>query len=151
MTINGGDLINQFKFELASLLEFRQQEEQNAKQAYAVAQQGVIQSQNMITKLFNEKYELFAYAVNSVELLQAQRRYLVDMDRQISDQQARKVECERNVQIALDGLVEKQQARKVIEKLYEKKLAQYNAKLQQAEQNFLDEVGTQTYMRNQAI
>lgn len=76
--------MQKFKFELASLLEFRQQEEQTAKQAYALAQQAVIQAQTATTKLLNEKHLIFAYASKSVELLQAQRRYLVDIENQMT-------------------------------------------------------------------
>ncbi|CAH0417886.1 hypothetical protein [Periweissella ghanensis] len=142
--------MQKFKFELASLLEFRQQEEQTAKQAYALAQQAVIQAQTATTKLLNEKHLIFAYASKSVELLQAQRRYLIDIENQMTTLALQKNEREAAVKTTQAALVQAQQARQVIEKLYVKKLAEYQAEVKRTEQIFLDEVGTQNYMRQQA-
>lgn len=141
--------MQKFKFELASLLEFRQQEEQTAKQAYALAQQAVSQAQATTTKLLNEKHLIFAYASNSVEMLQTQRRYLVDIENQMTTLALQKTKREAAVKTTQAALVKAQQARQVIEKLYAKKFAEYQAKVKRTEQIFLDEVGTQNYMRQQ--
>lgn len=141
--------MQQFKFELASLLEFRQQEEQTAKQAYAVAQQGVQQAQAMIKTLLQEKHKIFGYATNNVKLLQAQRQYLSVIEQRLVTAQAQESICQQSVAEALAGLSSKQQARQVIERLYAKKFAQYQVELRRQEQNFLDELGTQNFMRKQ--
>ncbi|MCM0599928.1 flagellar export protein FliJ [Periweissella fabalis] len=142
-------MMQKFKFELASLLEFRQQEEQNAKQAYALAQQAVIQADRATTELLNEKHAIFEYASKSVELLQAQRRYLIDIENQLTTLGLQKRQRELAVKEAQQVLRNTQQARQVIEKLYAKKFAEYQAEVKRTEQIFLDEVGTQNYLRRQ--
>lgn len=142
-------MMQKFKFDLASLLEFRQQEEQNAKQAYALAQQAVIQADRATTELLNEKHAIFEYASKSVELLQAQRRYLIDIENQLTTLGLQKRQRELAVKEAQQVLRSTQQAREVIEKLYAKKFAEYQAEVKRTEQIFLDEVGTQNYLRRQ--
>lgn len=141
--------MQKFKFELANLLEYRQQEEQLAKKNYALAQQGVQQARNKIASLLQEKHQIFAYATNDVKLLQAQRQYLSLIEQQIIVAQQEEQTCQAAVITALDGLAAKQQACQVIEKLYDKKFAEYQAKAQRQEQIFLDELGTQNYLRQQ--
>lgn len=139
--------MQKFKFKLASLLKLRQQEEQTAKQAYVQAQQAVIQAQAATTNLLREKHAIFAYASKSIELLQVQRRYLLEIEQQMTDLALEKEAREAAVKATHQALIVAQQARQVVEKLHAKKYAEYQIAGKRTEQIFLDEIGTQNYLR----
>lgn len=141
--------MQKFKFKLANLLEYRRQEEQIAKKNYALAQQAVQHEKDKVATLLQEKYKIFTYATNDVKLLQAQRQYLMVLEQQIIATQEQEKKCQLAVATALDGLIIKQQACQVVEKLYAKKFAEYQAEVKRQEQIFLDELGTQNYLRQQ--
>lgn len=145
------NVIQKFKFELESLLEFRRQEEQTSKQAYLLALQSVNEAKQAIANLLNNKNEMFNYSSNRVNLLQMHRQYLREIDNQLIVLNERQQQCEMKVKEAMTGLIDKQKNRKVIEKLYEKRLVEYQIELRKNEQQFLDEIGTQNFMRNDKI
>jgi flagellar FliJ protein len=131
-----------FHFSLEKVLDHRVALEQEAKRNYAEKQKAVIQKEQLLTEMINEKNTLMDVNEMTLGRMQVQHRYLnaLEMTIHAAYQQVRQLTQE--VEIALLEVVQAQQERKVVEKLKEKKLEEYNYELLQEEQKQLDEMGS---------
>lgn len=133
-----------FHFSLEKVLDHRVSVEQEAKRAYAEKQKAVIQKEQVLTQMINEKTALMDVNEMTLGRMQVQHRYLTDLESGIHEMYQQVRQLNQEVEVALTAVVQAQQERKVVEKLREKKLEEYNYELLQEEQKQLDEMGSRS-------
>ena len=120
-----------FHFSLEKVLDHRKTIEQEAKRAYAQKQQLLIQQEQHLNTLTQEKAQLF----------EVQQRYLLALNATIDEVQNKMFHVKQELAESLSVVVEAQQERKIVEKLREKQFAEYTYEQQLEEQKQLDEFG----------
>ena len=133
-----------FHFSLEKVLDHRVSVEQQAKRAYAEKQKAVIQTEQVLTQMINEKTALMDVNEMTLGRMQVQHRYLTALESGIHEMYQQVRQLNQEVEVALTAVVQAQQERKVVEKLREKKLEEYNYELLQEEQKQLDEMGSRS-------
>jgi len=138
--------MKRFQFNLQAVLTLRQREEQNAMDAYAKElldrQQALVRLGEVEAELDQARAEWRLSASNgcsAFKLVQAQLSYTKLSDRR--DLCARSVaEAERRTNIALAAMLEGRQKRRIVDKYYDKRRAEFDQSLMAMEQKESDEL-----------
>lgn len=134
--------MKKFKFSLEKLLDYRWQIELEAKRNYAACQQEINEHEQQMAQLVNEKQSLLEIREETVNRMQIQQWYLLGLERQMMETQNQLLASQQKLQQALNVYIDAQKERKVLEKLKEKQLNEYQLLLNQEEQKMLDEMGS---------
>ncbi len=143
-----------FQFRLETLLKFRRLQEEQAQVKLAEATAQYVAERDRLAAL---EAELAAHVADyrrqlaepvTVAVLKMFRDYNDKLKGDISRQHVRVETAAHRRQECLTALEEAARARKLVEKLREKRLAQYQAEALLEEQKLLDELGLQAFVRN---
>lgn len=146
--------MRQFQFRLETLLKFRRMQEEQAQVRLAEATALYVAERDRLAAL---EAELAAHVADyrrtlsepvTVAVLKTFRDYNDKLKGDISLQHVRVETAAHRRQECLTALEEAARARKLVEKLREKRLAQYQAEALLEEQKLLDELGLQAFARN---
>lgn len=130
-----------FHFSLEKVLDHRKLTEEAAMRAYGQLQQTVTDQEAAFAALQQEKSQLLEISELTIGRMQVQQRYLLVLSNAIDEAEAKLFYVKQELADALAQVVEAQQERKIVEKLREKKLAEYSYNRQMEEQKQLDEFG----------
>lgn len=130
-----------FHFSLEKVLDHRKLTEEAAMRAYGQLQQTVTDQEAAFAALQQEKSQLLEISELTIGRMQVQQRYLLVLSNAIDEAEAKLFHVKQELADALAQVVEAQQERKIVEKLREKKLAEYSYNSQMEEQKQLDEFG----------
>ncbi len=128
-----------FHFSLEKVLDHRKMSEEEAMRAYGQLQQTVHAQETACTALQQEKAQLLEISEHTIGRMQVQQRYVIALTNAIDEAETKLFHVKQELAASLDQVIEAQQARKVVEKLREKKFAEYSYTRQQEEQKQLDE------------
>ena len=138
--------MKRFQFNLQAVLTLRQREEQNAMELYAkellARQQALVRLGEVETELDQARTEWRQSAANgcsAFKLVQAQLSYTKLSERR--DFCARSLaEAERRTNTALAAMLEGRQQRRIVDKYYDKRRAEFDRNLITMEQKESDEL-----------
>lgn len=128
-----------FKFSLEKIYELRMQEEKEVKRHFGDIQRLVTQKEQEIAFMMKEKAEMMGDYQRDIDQMQVYFRYLARLDQQIMDEHQLLLGIKQQLAEILDLYVEAQKERKIIEKLRDKKLAEYHERTKKEEQKNLDD------------
>ena len=143
-----------FQFRLETLLKFRRMQEEQAQIMLAEATARYAAEREALAALEAElanhvaDYRRTLAEPVTVAVLKTFRDYNDKLKGDISLQHVRVESAAHRRQECLTALEEAARARKLVEKLREKRLAQYQAEALLEEQKLLDELGLQAFVRN---
>ncbi len=147
--------MRKFRFPLQKLLEIKEHKEKLVKNEMAKAQRKKViylnEKQDIINKYKNGLKNMKQEEKNkrlSVDKLQNYQKYFSYLKMEESERDNLIKLADEEIAIIAKKLVEARKEKRVLERLKEKKLQQYNYELRKEEQDFLDEVGINKYARN---
>lgn len=132
--------MTKFKFSLEKVLDFRWGIEKEAKRVYGELQRQKVEQEQALLEIQNEKNELMEVPEYTINRMQIRQWYLVELDRQMSVTQQSILELQQQIDQALENYVAAQKDRKVLEKLREKQLEEFQIELSREEQKQLDDM-----------
>ena len=133
--------MQKFQFSLAKVLDVRWTAEEDAKQAYAAAQQALFEKEAQLQILQQEKNELMDIPEIGINRMQVRYWYLMELERQTALAKQQLVQLQQAVEMALTTFIQAQKERKILEKLEEKQHETYLLDEKREEQKMLDEMG----------
>jgi flagellar FliJ protein len=143
-----------FQFRLETLLKVRRMKEEQAEIRLAEATAALVAEQGRLTALESAMadhvadYRRALGEPVAVATLKTFRDFNDKLKGDIDHQQVRVENAAQERRKCLTILEEAARDRKLVEKLREKRLAQYRAEAQREEQKLLDELGLQAFSRN---
>ena len=148
--------MKKFRFQLETLLKVTRMKKEEAEVAFAKAvraleEERAYQRQLLVVMALGQRYyEKFSKEGTHIKIgrLMSFNQFFGWKRQQIEDQQQVILRANAVRQKALKVLMEQMSALKSIEKLREKRLAEYKAEALREEQKMLDEIGLQLTMRN---
>ena len=148
--------MKRFRFQLETLLKVTRMKKEEAEVAFAKAVRALEEERAYQRQLLEEMAqgqrdyeELYKEGTHiKTGRLMSFNRFFGWKRQQIEEQQQVILQANAVRQKALKVLMEQMSALKSIEKLREKRLAEYKAEVLQEEQKMLDEIGLQLTMRN---
>ena len=151
--------MKKFKFQLETLLKVTRMKKEEAEVAFAEAVRRLEDARAYQRRLLEEMhqgqqdYERLSREGTRIKIgrLMSFNRFFGWKRQQIEDQQQVILQANAERQKRLKVLMEQMSALKSIEKLKEKRLAEYKAEVLQEEQKMLDEIGLQLTMRNRDL
>ncbi|MHC5269544.1 flagellar export protein FliJ [Enterococcus sp. LJL98] len=133
--------MQKFTFSLEKVLDVRWTAEEEAKQAYATAQQALYEQEENLRLLRQEKAELLEVPEVGVNRMQVRYWYLMELERQTDLAQSQVAHFQQAVEVALEHYIHAQKERKILERLEEKKWEEHQVEMKREEQKTLDEMG----------
>ena len=151
--------MKKFKFQLETLLKVTRMKKEEAEVAFAKAVRTLEEARTYQRQLLEEMqqgqldYENLSKEGTRIKIgtLMSFNQFFGWKRQQIEDQQQVILQANAERQKRLKVLMEQMSALKSIEKLKEKRLAEYKAEVLQEEQKMLDEIGLQLTMRNREL
>ena len=151
--------MKKFRFQLETLLKVTRMKKEEAEVAFAEAVRRLEDARAYQRRLLEEMhqgqqdYERLSREGTRIKIgtLMSFNRFFGWKRQQIEDQQQVILQASAERQKRLKVLMEQMSALKSIEKLKEKRLAEYKAEVLQEEQKMLDEIGLQLTMRNREL
>ena len=151
--------MKKFRFQLETLLKVTRMKKEEAEVAFAEAVRRLEDARAYQRRLLEEMhqgqqdYERLSREGTRIKIgtLMSFNRFFGWKRQQIEDQQQVILQASAERQKRLKVLMEQMSALKSIEKLKEKRLAEYKAEVLQEEQKMLDEIGLQLTMRNRDL
>jgi len=151
--------MKKFQFQLETLLKVTRMKKEEAEVAFAEAVRRLEDARAYQRRLLEEMhqgqqdYERLSREGTRIKIgtLMSFNRFFGWKRQQIEDQQQVILQASAERQKRLKVLMEQMSALKSIEKLKEKRLAEYKAEVLQEEQKMLDEIGLQLTMRNREL
>ena len=151
--------MKKFRFQLETLLKVTRMKKEEAEVAFAEAVRRLEDARAYQRQLLEEMhqgqqdYERLSREGTRIKIgtLMSFNRFFGWKRQQIEDQQQVILQASAERQKRLKVLMEQMSALKSIEKLKEKRLAEYKAEVLQEEQKMLDEIGLQLTMRNRDL
>ena len=151
--------MKKFRFQLETLLKVTRMKKEEAEVAFAKAVRALEEERAYQRQLLEEMaqgqrdYEKISKEGTHIKIgrLMSFNQFFGWKRQQIEDQQQVILRANAVRQKALKVLMEQMSALKSIEKLREKRLAEYKAEALQEEQKMLDEIGLQLTMRNREM
>ena len=151
--------MKKFRFQLETLLKVTRMKKEEAEVAFAEAVRRLEGARAYQRQLLEEMhqgqqdYERLSREGTRIKIgtLMSFNRFFGWKRQQIEDQQQVILQASAERQKRLKVLMEQMSALKSIEKLKEKRLAEYKAEVLQEEQKMLDEIGLQLTMRNREL
>ncbi|MGX7195978.1 flagellar export protein FliJ [Enterococcus olivae] len=132
--------MGKFQFSLEKILDYRWIQEQEAKRAYASAQQALNEQEDLFQQISQEKNALMDVREHTVNRMQIQQWYLLDLNQKLLTTAQTIAEMTSFVESKLQTYIEAQKERKILEKLSEKQLAEHQLAMNREEQKMLDEM-----------
>ena len=151
--------MKKFRFQLETLLKVTRMKKEEAEVAFAEAVRRLEEARSYQRQLLEEMhrgrldYENLSKEGTRIKIgtLMSFNQFFGWKRQQIEDQQQVILAANAERQKRLKVLMEQMSALKSIEKLREKRLAEYKAEVLQEEQKMLDEIGLQLTMRNRDL
>ena len=151
--------MKKFRFQLETLLKVTRMKKEEAEVAFAEAVRRLEEARAYQRRLLEEMqqgqldYENLSKEGTRIKIgtLMSFNQFFGWKRQQIEDQQQVILQANAERQKRLKVLMEQMSALKSIEKLKEKRLAEYKAEVLQEEQKMLDEIGLQLSMRNREL
>ncbi len=151
--------MKKFRFQLETLLKVTRMKKEEAEVAFAEAVRRLEEARSYQRQLLEEMhrgrldYENLSKEGTRIKIgtLMSFNQFFGWKRQQIEDQQQVILHANAERQKRLKVLMEQMSALKSIEKLREKRLAEYKAEVLQEEQKMLDEIGLQLTMRNRDL
>ena len=151
--------MKKFRFQLETLLKVTRMKKEEAEVAFAEAVRRLEAARAYQRQLLEEMaqgqrdYEELSKTGTRIKIgrLMSFNQFFGWKRQQIEDQQQVILHANAERQKRLKVLMEHMSALKSIEKLKEKRLAEYKAEVLQEEQKMLDEIGLQVTMRNREM
>jgi len=151
--------MKKFRFQLETLLKVTRMKKEEAEVAFAEAVRRLAEARAYQRQLLEEMhrgrldYENLSKEGTRIKIgtLMSFNQFFGWKRQQIEDQQQVILHANAERQKRLKVLMEQMSALKSIEKLREKRLAEYKAEVLQEEQKMLDEIGLQLTMRNRDL
>ena len=151
--------MKKFRFQLETLLKVTRMKKEEAEVAFAEAVRRLEEARSYQRQLLEEMhrgrldYENLSKEGTRIKIgtLMSFNQFFGWKRQQIEDQQQVILTANAERQKRLKVLMEQMSALKSIEKLREKRLAEYKAEVLQEEQKMLDEIGLQLTMRNRDL
>jgi len=135
--------MKQFKFQLEALLRMRRLQQEEAQMHFAQATSRHQAEVMLLERLQNEQAKK-----QTIDTLKNYYFYIDKLNVTITMQHEQAEAAEQYRCTCLAALAEATTKLKLVEKLREKRLAEYKTELLQQEQKMLDELGMQVFMRN---
>ncbi len=132
--------MEKFQFSLEKILDYRWIQENEAKREYASAQKALNEQEEILKQLIAEKGELMEIRETTVNRMQIQQWYLLDLNQKLTETVQTINEFKRFVELKLQAYITAQKERKVLEKLSEKQMAEHQLAVNREEQKMLDEM-----------
>lgn len=136
--------MNPFQFSLEKVLDVRWTAEEEAKNAYAQAQQALFEAEENLFILKQEKSELMNVPAQGVNRMQVRYWYLIELDRQTVQAENQVWNLKEQVKSMLNKYITAQKDRKILEKLEEKQKEAYDLEFKLYEQKQLDEMSNRS-------
>ncbi|HIZ52976.1 MAG TPA: flagellar export protein FliJ [Candidatus Enterococcus avicola] len=136
--------MNPFQFSLEKVLDVRWTAEEEAKNAYAQAQQALFEAEENLFVLKQEKSELMNVPAQGVNRMQVRYWYLIELDRQTLQAENQVWNLKEQVKTMLNKYITAQKDRKILEKLEEKQKEAYDLEFKLYEQKQLDEMSNRS-------
>lgn len=138
-----------YKFSLQNVLEWRKDQEDEAKLELIQAKNTLENENRYLTKLINENIRLKEKAAlnKRVDVMRQDDLYREVLNDKIIQQKLIVEQTEHDVKRAEKELLKAHQDKKVMEKLKEKEEAEYYEEIESIEQKNLDEFATMTFGR----
>lgn len=136
--------MNPFQFSLEKVLDVRWTAEEEAKNAYAQAQQALFEAEENLFVLKQEKSELMNVPAQGVNRMQVRYWYLIELDRQTIQAENQVWNLKEQVKTMLNKYITAQKDRKILEKLEEKQKEAYDLEFKLYEQKQLDEMSNRS-------
>lgn len=151
--------MKKFRFQLETLLKVTRMKKEEAEVAFAKAVRRLEEARAYQRQLLEEMaqgqrdYEELSKTGTRIKIgrLMSFNQFFGWKRQQIEDQQQVILHANAERQKRLKVLMEHMSSLKSIEKLREKRLAEYKAEVLQEEQKMLDEIGLQLTMRNREL
>ena len=151
--------MKKFRFQLETLFKVTRMKKEEAEVAFAEAVRRLEEARAYQRRLLEEMqqgqldYENLSKEGTRIKIgtLMSFNQFFGWKRQQIEDQQQVILQANAERQKRLKVLMEQMSALKSIEKLKEKRLAEYKAEVLQEEQKMLDEIGLQLTMRNREL
>ena len=151
--------MKKFRFQLETLLKVTRMKKEEAEVAFAEAVRRLEEARAYQRRLLEEMqqgqldYENLSKEGTRIKIgtLMSFNQFFGWKRQQIEDQQQVILQANAERQKRLKVLMEQMSALKSIEKLKEKRLAEYKEEVLQEEQKMLDEIGLQLTMRNREL
>jgi len=142
-------MAKKFRFRLETVLKIRTEKTEEAKNALNIALRNRYEKEMEIETLKkNKKEQLKKQTVTSkAQDMQTIKDYIVNLDNQIEYKEKEKEKLIEIENVRRTELNESMKEEKIIAKLKEKKFAEHNLELKREEDNFLNEIATQQYIR----
>ena len=143
-----------FQFRLETLLKFRRLQEEQTQTRLAQATAAYMAEKERLARLQGEladhiaRFRSLQKEPVTVATLKVFQDYNDKLKGDISHQHIRVAAADQRRRECLAALEEAARARKLVEKLREKRFAQYQTETLQEEQKLLDEMGLQAFTRN---
>lgn len=132
--------MEKFHFSLEKVLDYRWIQEQEAKRDYASAQRELNEQEEIFQQMKQEKEELMDTREITVNRMQIRQWYLLELNQQLIATTETIYQMKQFVDLKLQLYIEAQKERKILEKLSEKQLAEYQLEMSREEQKMLDEM-----------
>ncbi len=139
-----------FKFKLEPILKIKTEKIEESKNSLNAAVRNRYEKENEIEKLNDTKKNFLSEKQITLKAadMQASNDYIANINGQVQkkeNEKAKLLEIENHRRHQLNEAMKEE---KVIIKLKEKKTAEHQKELNREESNFLDEIGTNQYVRN---
>lgn len=131
--------MEEFNFSLQKVLEYRWQTEDEVKARFAEINQLETKKNTELKQVLQEKDNLLESSQFSVGRMQVTWRYVRALNENIVSCQEQMFDLQEQKEQARSELIEAQKQRKILERLKDKQLEQYQQKLKREEQNQLDD------------
>ncbi|EGO63149.1 flagellar export protein FliJ [Acetonema longum] len=148
--------MQKFQFRLETLLKYRRMQEEQAQVKFAQATQRLLAEQTVLSDLqakletnhalMRQRQQEASLTVEQFLIIQRYEELLKDRI-VIQTREVQKAEIQRNQ--CLEILTGCMQKRKLVEKLKERRWSQYQSEILQEKQKYLDEIGVQTFVREE--
>lgn len=131
--------MEKFSFSLQTVLEYRQQVEEQVKGEFARTLQLEQQKKAELTQVLQEKNSLLDFPQETVSRMQVTRRYLQALSDQVLLCQNNLLELQQQKSQVRAQLITAQKQRKILERLREKQLVSYQNQVAREQQAQLDD------------
>ena len=142
-------MAKRFRFKLEPILKMRTEKTKEAKNALSIALRNRYKKEMEIDTLQNTKKEQLEKQLKTSKAqdMQIIKDYIINLDNQIEHKKREKEKLVEIENMRLYELNEAMKEEKIITKLREKKLEKHKLELKREEDNFLNEVATQQYIK----
>lgn len=135
-------IIKKFNFQLTNLLDFRQQQTDQAKENLMLEQKKLNLLQQKLSDLLQEKKATFKIDDFNIGRMQLQYRYILSLEHEIQLAAAAVAQQQQQVEQVREKLIAAKKESQVLEKLEEKQYNQYLLNNKHQEQVMLDEIAS---------